>query len=121
VVHLDAGYDDQPCRQVLAERGIVGQIATRGIPAPVQGGRRWVIERTHAWGNQYGTLRWCTKRRRLVVAFWLALGQCRDHLRPPGPPRLDLPPLGRPLSPPPMTAYWRSRYVNITERRIDLG
>jgi transposase len=73
VVHLDAGYDYQPCRQVLAERGMVGQIATRGMPAPIQVGRRWVIERTHAWGNQYGKLRWCTERRRLVVAFWLAL------------------------------------------------
>ena len=73
VVHLDAGYDYQPCRQVLTERGLVGQIATRGLPAPIQAGRRWVIERTHAWGNQYGKLRWCTERRRLVVAFWLAL------------------------------------------------
>jgi transposase len=68
-VHLDAGYDYQPCRQVLAARGMVGQIATRGVPAPVQAGRRWVVERTHAWGNQYGKLRWCTERRRLVVAF----------------------------------------------------
>ena len=73
VVHLDAGYDYQPCRQVLTTRGMVGQIATRGIPAPIQAGRRWVIERTHAWANQYGKLRWCTERRRLVVAFWLAL------------------------------------------------
>jgi hypothetical protein len=73
VVHLDAGYDDQPCRQVLTERGMVGQIATRGLPAPIQAGHRWVIERTHAWGNQYGKLRWCTERRRRVVAFWLAL------------------------------------------------
>ena len=73
VVHLDAGYDYQPCRQVLADRGMVGQIATRGIPAPIQAGRRWVIERTHAWGNQYGRLRWCTERCRLVVEFWLAL------------------------------------------------
>jgi transposase len=73
VVHLDAGYDYQPCRQVLAERGMAGQIATRGVPAPIQAGRRWVIERTHAWGNQYGKLCWCTERRRLVVAFWLAL------------------------------------------------
>ena len=32
-----------------------------------------VIERTHAWGNQYGKLRWCTERRRTVVEFWLAL------------------------------------------------
>ena len=73
VVHLDAGYDYLPCRQILTTRGMVGQIATRGIPAPIQAGRRWVIERTHAWGNQYGKLRWCTVRRRLVVEFWLAL------------------------------------------------
>jgi hypothetical protein len=73
VVHLDASYDYQPCRQVLAARGMVGQIATRGRPAPVQAGRRWVIERTHAWANQYGKLPWCTERRRTVVEFWLAL------------------------------------------------
>jgi transposase len=73
VVHLDAGYDYQPCRQVLADRGVVGQIATRGRPAPIQAGRRWVIERTHARGNQHGKLRWCTERRRVVVEFWLAL------------------------------------------------
>jgi transposase len=74
VVHLDAGYDYQTCRQVLAERGMAAQIATRGVPAPIQEvGRRWVVERTHAWGNQYGKLRWCTERRRLVVEFWLAL------------------------------------------------
>ena len=61
------------CRQILAERGMAGAIAARGLPAPIQAGRRWVIERTHAWGNQYGKLRWCTERRRLVVEFWLAL------------------------------------------------
>jgi hypothetical protein len=72
-VHLDAGYDWKPCRQILAERGMVGEIAARGVPAPVQVGRRWVIERTHAWANLYGKLRWCTERRRLVVEFWLAL------------------------------------------------
>jgi hypothetical protein len=58
---------------VSDEHRQVGQIATRGIPAPIQAGSRWVIERTHAWGNQYGKLRWCTERRRLVVEFWLAL------------------------------------------------
>jgi transposase len=73
VVHLDAGYDYRPCRQVLADRGMIAKIATRGVPAPIQADRRWVIERTHAWGNQYGKLRWCTERRRLVVEFWLAL------------------------------------------------
>jgi transposase len=50
LVHLDAGYDYQPCRQVLAARAMVGQIATRGLPAPVQAGRRWVIERDPCLG-----------------------------------------------------------------------
>jgi hypothetical protein len=59
-VHLDAGYDWQPCRQILAARRIAGAIAAPGVPTPIQVGRRWVIERTHAWGNQYGKLRWCT-------------------------------------------------------------
>jgi transposase len=72
-VHLDAGYDYQPCRQVLADRGMVGQIATRGVPAPIQAGRRWPVERSHAWANQYGKLRWCTERRQVVVEFWLLL------------------------------------------------
>jgi Transposase DDE domain len=73
VVHLDAGYDYQPCRHLLAERGMLGQIATRGLPAPIQASQRWPVERTHAWGNQYGKLRWCTERRRVVVAFGRAL------------------------------------------------
>jgi transposase len=73
VVHLDAGYDYQTCRAVLAERDLLGQIAIRGVRAPVQAGCRWPVERTHAWGNQYGKLRWCTERRRLVVEFWLAM------------------------------------------------
>jgi hypothetical protein len=47
-VHLDAGYDSQPCWRVLADRGMVGQIATRGVPASIQAGRRWPLERTHA-------------------------------------------------------------------------
>jgi transposase len=34
-------------------------------------------------------------------------GQRRHRLRPPGPPRLDLLPLARPPTPPPMTTYWR--------------
>jgi hypothetical protein len=51
-VHLDAGYDWTPCREVLAERGMVSQIATRGVPAPIQVGRRWLIERTHAWATR---------------------------------------------------------------------
>jgi hypothetical protein len=73
VVHLDAGYDYRPCRQVLAARGMAGEVATRGLPAPIQASRRCPVERTHTWANQYGKLRWCTERRRVVVEFWLAL------------------------------------------------
>jgi transposase len=72
-VHLDAGYDYQPCYQELARRGLAGQVVTRGVPAPVQVGRRWVVERSHAWLNAFGKLRWCTERRWVCVAFWLAL------------------------------------------------
>jgi transposase len=62
-VHLDAGYDYQPCYQELARRSLAGQVATRGVAAPVQVGRRWVVERSHAWLNAFGKLRWCTERR----------------------------------------------------------
>ena len=72
-VYLDAGYDYQPCRAALGERGMTGQIAVRGLPAAVQATGRWPVERTHAWANQYGKLRWCTERRHRVVEFWLTL------------------------------------------------
>lgn len=68
-VHLDAGYDwSLTAGAGLAKDG--GQIAARRVPAPIQAGRPWVIERTNARGNQCGKLRWCTERR-LVVEFWL--------------------------------------------------
>jgi hypothetical protein len=51
VVHVDAGYDWELCRQALADRGMAGQIAARVVPAPVEAGRRWVIECTHAWAT----------------------------------------------------------------------
>jgi IS5 family transposase len=51
VVHLDAGYDWQLCRQALAERDMLGEVATRGMPAPIQASRRWSVERTHAWAT----------------------------------------------------------------------
>jgi hypothetical protein len=57
VVHLDAGYDDQPCRQVLTKRGMVGQIATRGATS-TDPGRPPLGDRAHPrLGNQYGKLR----------------------------------------------------------------
>lgn len=71
-VHLDRGYDSGLTRQRLAARGLVGEIARRGRPAPLTAGQRWVVERTHAWTNAFKKLVWCTERRATVVAFWLA-------------------------------------------------
>jgi hypothetical protein len=52
---------------------MAGEIATRGKPAPVQASRCWPVERTYAWANQDGKLRWGIGCHRRVVAFWLAL------------------------------------------------
>jgi hypothetical protein len=57
--HLDRGYDSTVTRELLTRLGFSGQIARKGVPAPVQAGTRWVVERTHAWMNGYGKLRRC--------------------------------------------------------------
>ena len=72
-VHLNAGYDYRPCRAALEERGLDGQIAARGTPAPIQVGKRWPVERTNSWLNDFGRLRRCTERRRDCVDAYLAL------------------------------------------------
>ena len=60
-------------RQALTERGMAGEIAARGLPAPIQAGRRWGIERTpHAWAASTANCAGAPERRRLVVECWLA-------------------------------------------------
>jgi hypothetical protein len=71
--HLDAGYDSTVTRQLLDELGFDGQIARKGVPAPIQAGTRWVVERTHSWMNGYGKLRRCTERNATIVDFYLYL------------------------------------------------
>ena len=71
--HLDAGYDYRPCREALAERGLAGDIAPRGVAVPVQASRRWVIERDNSRLNDFGRLRRCTERRRACIDAFLAL------------------------------------------------
>jgi hypothetical protein len=67
VVHLDAGYDYQPCRQVLAAWAMAGEVAASPDPGrPPVGGRA-----RPRLGHQYGKPRWCTERRGRVIAFWL--------------------------------------------------
>ena len=72
-VHLDSAYDGQPSRQVLEDHLLVGEIAAKGVPAPVQVGKRWVVERTQSWMNGYGKLRRCFERDGAIVDFYLYL------------------------------------------------
>ncbi len=61
---LDAAFDNAPARRVVLEEKYIGHIAPKGgrsdDPVPQQGAqaRRWKVERTHAWHDQF---------RRLVV------------------------------------------------------
>jgi transposase len=80
-VHLDRGYDSSPTRALLTELGLTGIIARKGVPAPVQAGTRWTVERTHAWMNAFGKLRRCTEKRQAVVDFYLFLAAALVVLR----------------------------------------
>jgi transposase len=72
-VHLDRGYDSEPTRARLLERGFVAEISRKGRPAPLNATKRWVVERTNSWQNAHKKLLWCTERPARVVDFWVAL------------------------------------------------
>jgi hypothetical protein len=80
-VHLDRGYDSNVTRALLETLGFDGAIARKGIPAPIQAGSRWVVERTHQWMNGYGKLRRCTEKSQAVVDFYLFLSAALVVLR----------------------------------------
>lgn len=61
--------------------GFTGEIARKGVPAPIQAGKRWVIERSHSWMNGYGKLRRCTERDGSAVDFYLYLAAAFVTLR----------------------------------------
>ncbi|MGI5186286.1 IS5 family transposase [Dactylosporangium sp. CA-152071] len=71
--HLDRGYDNNRCRDLLDELGFDAQIARKGVPAPIQIGKRWVVERTNSWMNSFGKIRRCTDRDATIVDFYLYL------------------------------------------------
>jgi len=71
--HLDRPYDNGPSRDLLAELGFDADIARKGIPAPVQVGKRWVVERTNSWMNGFGKIRRCTDRSASIIDFYLYL------------------------------------------------
>jgi transposase len=66
-VHLDAGYDSRNTRDELAARGMTGQIARKGVKAPIQAGQRWHVERTNAWHNGFNRLQRCYERDEDVI------------------------------------------------------
>ncbi|MET8389405.1 transposase, partial [Streptosporangium canum] len=66
-VHLDAGYDSDKTRALLAERGLDGRIAHKGEKAPVQASDRWHVERTHAWQNAFQRLARCHEHHATVI------------------------------------------------------
>jgi transposase len=72
-VHLDRGYDSSVTRSLLAHLALTGAIARKGIAAPLQVGKRWVVERTQSWMNGYGKRRRCTERTGRAVDFYLFL------------------------------------------------
>jgi len=80
-VNLDRGYDSAKSRLLIAELGFTAEIARKGVPAPIQAGKRWVVERTHSWMNDYGKLRRCTERNGEVVDFYLYLAATLVTLR----------------------------------------
>jgi len=80
-VHPDRGYDSAGTRDLLDELGYVHEIARKPIPAPIQAGKRWVVERTHSWMNGYGKIRRCTEKRRVVAELYLHLAAALTVLR----------------------------------------
>jgi putative transposase len=66
---LDRGYDYEPVRELVAERGYTAHIRTRGeeselkLRTPGWRARRWVVEACHSWLNRNRALltRWSKK------------------------------------------------------------
>ena len=48
-------------------------ISRKGVPGPIQVGRRWVVERMNSWMNGYDNLRRCTEPNGKIVDFDLYL------------------------------------------------
>lgn len=85
VQHLcaDKGYDSEPLRNQLLRRKIVPHIrkrtyASRPTPPPLESqlhpARRWVVERTLSWQNNFRSLRvrWAKKSTNWLALIYLA-------------------------------------------------
>ena len=58
---VDKGYAGKPADKQMRERGYIPHVPTKGMPQArhrTKGrARRWVVERTHSWMNNYRKLR----------------------------------------------------------------
>ena len=80
-MHLDRGYDSAKTRDLLEILGYDAHIALKGEPAPIQAGKRWPVERLHAWMNGFGKLRRLTDKRRDIAEFYLNLAAALTVIR----------------------------------------
>ena len=75
---LDAGYDYQAVREVVAALGYTAHIRPRGEEVQAQKAgqraRRWVVERTHSWLNRFRHLlvRWAKKAENYLAMLHFA-------------------------------------------------
>ena len=80
-MHLDRGYDSRKNRDLLEILGYDAEIAVKGVPAPIQVGKRWPVERTHSWMNGYGKLRRSTDKLKVIAEFYLYLAATLTVIR----------------------------------------
>ena len=79
-VHLDAGCDGHRTRELLDVLGCDAWISAGG--APLQVGRRWVIERTNLWHiRRFRRLQVCTEVRTQVIEVFIALANAIITIR----------------------------------------
>jgi transposase len=80
-VHLDNAYGPDKGRKTAAEHGLLAEVAVKGVAAPIQNTKRWPVERTNAWGNQFFKIARCTERKTRVIDAYLSLAHAIITLR----------------------------------------
>lgn len=80
-IHLDAAYGPNQGPATAAQFGLAAHVAVKGLAAPIQNTKRWPVERTNAWGNQFFKIARCTERRRHVIDAFLSLAHAVITLR----------------------------------------
>jgi hypothetical protein len=72
-LHLDSAYNGKACTAVLQAHNLAAVVAAKGVKAPIQAGRRWPVERTNSWMNDFGEVRRSFQRTCANTEFFLYL------------------------------------------------